>query len=206
MTNYPCGTCVKEDLETDKGIGYDHWKKWVHHKYHELSDFDFKYLQNNKDCWYCIKCIPQNFPFCTNEINQANISSKYLSKAKPALLNLIKQLDNYSNEQNNENNQGMLDCKYRNIEYFKKLSNPFKTKSLSLLHLNICYLQKKIDNFHILLNELNINLDIIAITESRIRENVSCPINIQLPNYSIEHNPTEASTGGTFLYINNRSS
>ena len=83
----------------------------------------------------------------------------------------------------------MLDCKYRNIEYFKKLSNPFKTKSLSLFHLNICSLQKKFDNFHILLNELNINLDIIAITESHIRENVSCAINIQLPNYSIEHTP-----------------
>ena len=83
----------------------------------------------------------------------------------------------------------MLDCKYRNIEYFKKLSNPFKTKCLSLFHLNICSLQKKFDNFHILLNELNINLDIIAITESHIRENVSCAINIQLPNYSIEHTP-----------------
>ena len=98
----------------------------------------------------------------------------------------------------------MLDCKYRYIEYFKKLSNPFKTKSLSLFHLNICSLQKNFDNFHILLNELNINLDIIAITESRIRENVSCPINIQLPNYSIEHTPTEASAGGALLYINNR--
>ena len=47
--------------------------------------------------------------------------------------------------------------------------------------------KKFFDNFHILFNELNINLDIIAITESRIRENVSCPINIQVPNYSIEH-------------------
>ena len=44
----------------------------------------------------------------------------------------------------------------------------------------------KIDDFHFLLNELNINLDRIAITESCIRENVPCPINIQLSNYSIE--------------------
>ena len=42
------------------------------------------------------------FLFCTNEINLANISSKHLSKSKPALLNLINQLNNYSNEQNNE--------------------------------------------------------------------------------------------------------
>ena len=95
----------------------------------------------------------------------------------------------------------MLDCKYGNIGYFKQLYNPFKTKSLSLFHLNICSLQKK---FHILLNELNIHLDIIAITDSRIKENVSCPLNIQLPNYSIELTPSEALAGGTFLYINNR--
>ena len=101
-------------------------------------------------------------------------------------------------------NQNMLHCKYRNIEYFKKLPNPFKTKSFSLFHLHVCYLQKEIDNFHILLNELNINLDTIAITESCIRENVSCPINIQLSNYSTEHTPTEVSAGGAVLYINNR--
>ena len=98
----------------------------------------------------------------------------------------------------------MIDCKYRNIEYFKKLSNPFKTKCLSLFHLNICSLQNFFDNFHILFNELNINLDIIAITESRIRENVSYPRNIQVPNYSIEHTPIEASAGGALLYINSR--
>ena len=97
----------------------------------------------------------------------------------------------------------MLDCKYRNIEYFKKLSNPFKTKFLSLFHLNICSLQKKLIVFTFC---LNINLDIIAITELCIKENVACPINIQLPNYSIVHTPTEALAGGAFLYINNRSS
>ena len=56
-----------------------------------LATLTFKYLENNKDFWYCIKCIPQIFPFCTNEINQANI--KYLSKPKPVLLTLINQLN-----------------------------------------------------------------------------------------------------------------
>ena len=88
--------------------------------------------------------MPQIFPFCTSKINQANISSKFLSKPKTALLNLINQFNNYWNEQNNEKNRNLLDCKYRNIEFFKKLSNPFKTKSLSLFCLNICSPCKKI--------------------------------------------------------------
>ena len=75
MTNYPCSVCEKEVLETDKGIGCDHCKKWVHHKCNELSDFDFKYLQNNKDFWYCIKCIPQVFPFYKHEKKNKQISA-----------------------------------------------------------------------------------------------------------------------------------
>ena len=42
------------------------------------------------------------------------------------------------------------------------------------------------------------------VTESRIKENLSCPINIQLLNYSIKQTAIEASTGGALLYINKR--
>ena len=80
-------------------------------------------------------------------------------------LNLINQLNNCFNDADKENNQNMLDGKNKNIECFKKLSNPFKTKSLSLFHLDICSLQQNFDSFHTLFHELNINLDIIAITQ-----------------------------------------
>ena len=75
----------------------------------------------------------QIFPFCTNEINKGNTSSRHLSKPKPALLNLINKLNNYSNEKNNQNNQNMLDCKDRNIEYLYE--NCLTKLSLSLFHL-----------------------------------------------------------------------
>ena len=63
---------------------------------------------------------------------------------------------------------------------------------------------KNFDNFHILLNESNNNLDVIAITESRIIENLPCPINSQFPNYSAEHTPNKALAIGALLYYNNR--
>ena len=63
MTNFPCSVCEKELLEIDKGIGCDNCMKWVHHKCNELNNFDFKYMQKNKDIWYFINCIPQVFPF-----------------------------------------------------------------------------------------------------------------------------------------------
>ena len=49
MTNYTCSVSGKEVLETGKGIGCDRCKKLVPHKCNELSNFNFKYLQNNKD-------------------------------------------------------------------------------------------------------------------------------------------------------------
>ena len=50
----------------------------------------------------------------------------------------------------------MIECKYKNIEYFQKLF-------LLLFNLNVCSVKKHFNKFHILLNELNIDLDIIAI-------------------------------------------
>ena len=57
------------------------------------------------------------------------------------------------------------------------------------------------NDFNILLSELNVNFDILAITESRIKKDSSNPINFQLNNYSIERTATESSPGGTLLYI-----
>ena len=67
--------------------------------------------------------------------------------------------------------------------------------------MNICSFTKNFDDFKILLSEINVSFDILAITESRIKKDSSSPIKFQLDNYSIEHTSTESSTGGT-LYIN----
>ena len=67
----------------------DHCKKWVYHKCNELSSCDIRYIQNNKDFWDCINCIPQNFQLCTNKLSKANIILKHLPKSAVAWLNLI---------------------------------------------------------------------------------------------------------------------
>ena len=52
-----------------------------------------------------------------------------------------------------------------------------------------------------LISELNVSFDILAITESGNKKDSSSPINLQLNNCSTEHTSTESSAGGTFLYI-----
>ena len=62
--------------------------------------------------------------------------------------------------------------------------------------MNVCSLTKKFDDFNILLR-----FNIIAVTESRIKEDSSSQINLQLSNYSIAYTATESSAGGTpFLF------
>ena len=60
--------------------------------------------------------------------------------------------------------------KHREIDYFQKLSGNFKKKTLPLVHMNVYSLTKNFDDFNILLNDLNVNFVILAITESRIKK------------------------------------
>ena len=70
--------------------------------------------------------------------------------------------------------------------------------------MNVCSLTKHFDDFNILLSDLNVSFDILAITETRIKKDSSSTINLQLNNYLTEHTPTESSGGGTLLYISKR--
>ena len=81
-------------------------------------------------------------------------------------------------------------CKYIDTEYFKDLTKDFKRKILSFFHMNVSSLTKNFDDFNILLSELNVSFDILAITETRTNNNSSYPINLQLNNYSIGYTPT----------------
>ena len=113
----------------------------------------------------------------------------------------MNQLNNCTDDKK-ENELKLPNCKYREIDYFQKLSKDFKRKTLSLFHMNVCSLTKNFDDFNVLLNYLNVNFDIFAITESRIEKNSSSPVDFHLENYSMEETPTETSAGGTLLYIN----
>ena len=70
--------------------------------------------------------------------------------------------------------------------------------------MSVCSLNKNFGNLNILLSDLNVSFDILAITETRIKKDSSSAINLQLSNYSIEHTPTESSAGGTLPYISKR--
>ena len=93
-------------------------------------------------------------------------------------------------------------CKYYNNKQLKELiSDKKNNKGLSLLHLNISFLPFHIDEFTHLLSELNSNFKIIGITETRLTTKKDPVNSIEIPNYNIEHTPTESDKGGALHYI-----
>ena len=202
MKHYPYAVCKESVLNQHKAICFDHCNHWVHIKCNDLNDLDYSLLKSKNEFWYCILCTSEILPFYTvNSIMPPPIGS--LNKPAGALINLMNQLNNFADDEK-ENELKLPNCKYKDIDYFQKLSRNFKRKTLSFFHMNVSSLTKNVDHFNILLNDLNVNFDIVAITESRIKKDSPSPVNLHLDKYLVEQTPTETSAGGTLLYINKR--
>ena len=76
-----------------------------------------------------------------------------LNKPTDALVNLMNQLNNFTDDEK-ENELNLLNCKYRDKDYFKNLIKDFKRKASSFFHMNVCSLAKNFIDFNILLSEL----------------------------------------------------
>ena len=69
----------------------------------------------------------------------------------------------------------------------QQLKIPNKETSLSFFYISSCSLNISFAELRILLQSVNIQSDVIAITESQITKNISVNQNIELSNYSFEH-------------------
>ena len=68
--------------------------------------------------------------------------------------------------------ENTVSSKYYDIEELQNLKITNKSKSLSVFHINTCYLNKNLDDLHHPLSCANKNFDIIAINETIIAKNV----------------------------------
>ena len=176
-------------------------------------------MQGNNHPWYCITCSSSIFPFnCLNSkkfgsllINQTETNnyifdsnkSSLLLNTSPKLTNLVHQLNNNTIDNNKNIDDNFIYSKYFDIDEIQKMKITNKEKCLSLFHINVYSLSKNFDELQHLLKSTNKSFDVIAITETRIREDISITSNISLNNYSLEFTPNESSAGGTLLYIAN---
>ena len=71
---------------------------------------------------------PWNYFFQINE--KVSIPKGNLNKPTDALVNLMSQLNNFSDDEK-ENELNLPNCKYRDTDYFKNLTKDFKRKASS---------------------------------------------------------------------------
>ena len=70
--------------------------------------------------------------------------------------------------------------------------------------MNLSYFPYNFDQLHTLLSEINISSDVIGITKTWLKKQTLRTKNIKINGYNLENTPTEASCGGTLLYIKNK--
>ena len=217
----PCVLCRKFVAKTHRALRCDICLGWVHIKCNNVSPATFsKYMDNKndpliqiKDNWYCLKCVNSNLPFGFLSDNQFYINSKGISTESTldnitfslgkADKNVTKQISDLIIENTDPSNTDKNFCKYYDTDIFSKIKFDCQS-SLSILHLNIASLQFHFDSLLVLLSTLEFSFDIIAITETKLQSDIPANKDINIPNYHFYSTPTEASKGGTLIYVSDQ--
>ena len=218
----PCSICSKNVTDRQPAILCTNCKFWSHTKCNNIdSKLYLAYQINPQLTFYCIKCKQDILPFMKlndyefdSIINKGETSSKHnikFTNFTPSLAQkemfdkLNNEIDEYNswvmNDEENSDYNHPLTCSYYDTDEFINckfnLNNNF-----SIFHMNIHSIQLHIDELKTLLNMLDHTFDIIAISESKLKDDPN--VNIEIPGY----NPpcitkTEAEKGGTMIYVAN---
>ena len=151
--------------------------------------------------WYCKNCIKDITPFSNltdiefeKLINGKTLIPKKLNENHASFFDQVHCL---------VENDDVIDCKYYDINKFKRLKLHENNEKFSLLHMNISSLPYHFDNFQQLLLNLKIDFDIIGITESRIKNKKAPASSIDLIKYNTEQpKPTRLTTHSKALIDN----
>ena len=76
-------------------------------------------------------------------------------------------------------------------------------QAFSVIHCNIRSLSANYDNLAHMLSELYFPFSIIGLTETKIKDDQTLIMNIDLPGYSFISQPTLSNAGGAAFYISN---
>ena len=114
---------------------------------------------------------------------------------------LFNHFNNSSQTHDFKDPENVVKCKYYNQEEVQTVKILKNKNSLSLFHINKCFLTKNFEDVKYLLKTTHNNFYIIAISSTRILKNSNIVKNINIPNFSYEFTPTELTAGGTLSYI-----
>ena len=181
----PCGVCRRKIKLNSNPEMCMNCNLPLHIKCCRMTKNEYSKL---KGAHICINCITLNLPFSNltddnfylSVIKCAKTPLSYVSDfnvlpspSQQKLFNKLNQIINKSTFNQDDNNtededQLQIDCNYYNIDEFSDAKFN-ASKSFSLLHLNIHSIQFHIEDLRILLQMLNFQFDVIAISESKLQ-------------------------------------
>ena len=196
MIKDPCKICQKAVHKNHKAIRCDQCKYWVHIKCNQLNNATYTKLQQDETAWFCLHCSQGHIPF--SNLTDTQFNSLHNKGTTSFDINMEDDIVNYINQINDPINE--ISCKYYTVEEIKSIK---PKHSNNYLHLNISSLQYHFESLESMLSSIDIDFNVIAITESRLIKDKNLSRPIDLPSFSFEHTPTESKKGGALLYISN---
>ena len=219
---YPCSICSKNVNNNHLAIECINCNLWSHIKCNNVDRKQYRNYQLNPELtFYCMNCKEDIIPFMRlndYEFDSVINNGETLSKNKIKFNNFTPSLsqqemfDKLNNEIEEYNIRVMNDeiesdysypltCNYYGVDEFINCKfNP--SKNFSVMHLNIHSIQLHIDELKSLLKMLDHTFDIIAISESKLKNDPT--VNIEISGYNPPYiTKTEAEKGGTMIYVAN---
>ncbi len=215
-----CSVCDKRVINIEKALPCHSCQKFIHRNCTHLTEQQLVDLGVNIEQWFCKSCRDDAFPFnsienheilpdnfnsneycacngtrdltdydCLDTINELNLNKLNLNNFHP---NFDNDIDHNLNVNSN--------FKYYTIHEFHKLYNKInqnKSPLFSLMHTNICSLNKNLENLELLTTSLGHKFDVIALSETWITDKNEATINsLSLPGYQKYHGTLGKSLKG----------
>ena len=196
-TRYICEIChnLIEDIEMAAICCLCNYKA---HKRCNRKRLEKNYIPNESKNQFplCVNCKDNTLPFQNIQEQKGNDFDTNTNLKE--FFNTINENNLENIIDNNDTDTDPINCKYADYETFCHINN---NKELSILHMNIASLAKHKEELEIALNLLNYKFDIIGLTETKILKNHTSNVDLSLTGYKHYHTATEASKGGSILYI-----
>jgi hypothetical protein len=212
-------------------IQCDTCQGWVHHnnrlKCSGLTDAEFEeHKKDDHKPFVCDHCVSVKISKENNSVFvrlpfpvecEDNIFGKPMEKPRldvssipPEQLNkFIKQCDaiqkqlDETKDNNEEVISTLVNSNYYNINKFNKIKYD-KESSFSMLHVNIASLNAHVDDLKTVISRLKPEIDIIGISEHKIKKDLTPSNNIDICGYDeFIFEPTGSTHGGAGFYIKN---
>ena len=171
---FPCSICPKNVSKNHNAVCCDICNLWVHIKCNNVTKYCYRKLQNDREPWYCKKCIKNTVPFSQlsdNQINNLMLGSLMTSRKQIIQEN---QVIFYNDKQSSvTTNDIFTPDEFHN--YLKTL-----LPSNLYLHMNISSLSYDIDDLKASLMNCQVKPKIIGISDCRLKKNLDVLSNINI--------------------------